>query len=387
MSDNKVATIHLGDVIYADIDSNEYLREIHDNLLYNYAAKMLNIFDQTSRPVDKIDALRFADLLSKSTHSTNSDQHKMWAQEIITLLCSIYPDDPAVSYYAGSVLTSTGNYQGRNLVAKDYQSGAVLDRMYSEYSKELLTIPAMPEFQFLRAQKQVYDHLTDQYFSYSGPTSMGKSFIMRMFLKSQVESGVEKNFALIVPTKALINEVTSKIINDLKENLKKYNYRLVTSAGALVLKEQHNFIFVLTPERLLYLLISNPDLELHYLFVDEAHKLSEVDSRGPFYYKVIDKLVERKNKPHVIFASPNIPNPEIYLRSIPDIETPEKWKLASSFSPVTQFKFLISFRQRSISMFNDYSRTLTKIAQFTGEISLDTILPLVSRDSDVFSVK
>ena len=73
MSDNKVATIHLGDVIYADIDSNEYLREIHDNLLYNYAAKMLNIFAQTSRPVDKIDALRFADLLSKSTHSTNSD--------------------------------------------------------------------------------------------------------------------------------------------------------------------------------------------------------------------------------------------------------------------------------------------------------------------------
>ncbi len=64
-----------------------------------------------------------------------------------------------------------------------------------------------------------------------------------MFLKSQVESGVEKNFALIVPTKALINEVTSKIINDLKENLKEYNYRLVTSAGALVLKEQHNFIF------------------------------------------------------------------------------------------------------------------------------------------------
>ena len=61
MSDNKVATIHLGDVIYADIDSNEYLREIHDNLLYNYAAKMLNIFDQTSRPVDRCPSIcRFA---------------------------------------------------------------------------------------------------------------------------------------------------------------------------------------------------------------------------------------------------------------------------------------------------------------------------------------
>ena len=160
----------------------------------------------------------------------------------------------------------------------------------------------MPEFQFLRAQKRVYDHLTDQFFSYSGFTSMGKSFIMRMFLKDQVESGVQKNFALVVPTKALINEVTSKVINDLKDNLKERNYRLVTSAGAIVLKEPHNFIFVLTPERLLYLLISNPQMPIHYLFIDEAHKLSSVDSRGPFYYKVIDKLLERTDKPHIIFA-------------------------------------------------------------------------------------
>lgn len=382
MNEHEVVTIHLGDAIYSDIDQNAYLKEIHENLLYNYAMKMLGSLGQFSKTVDKTDALRFADLLSKSTHSTNSDKHKMWAQEIITLLYSLYPDDPTVSFYAGSVLTSTGNYQGKNLVAKDYQSNTILDHVYTEYTKDLLTIPAMPEFQFLRSQKRVYDHLTDQYFSYSGPTSMGKSFIMRMFLKYQVESGVQKNFALIVPTKALINEVTSKVINDLKENLKERNYRLVTSAGAIVLKEKHNFIFVLTPERLLYLLISNPDIPIHYLFVDEAHKLSEIDSRSPFYYKVIDKLLEREEKPHIIFASPNIPNPEIYLKSIPDLEMSESRKLSSSFSPVTQFKFLISFGQRSISMFNDYSESLTKVAQFTGEINLNTILPLVSRNYD-----
>lgn len=382
MNENEVVTIHLGDAIYSDIDHNAYLKEIHNNLLYNYAMMMLGSIDRSSKPVDKTDALRFADLLSKSTHPTNSDKHKMWAQEIITLLYSIYPDDPTVAFYAGSVLTSTGNYQGKNLVAKDYQSSTILDHVYTEYTKDLLTIPAMPEFQFLRSQKRVYDHLSDQYFSYSGPTSMGKSFIMRMFLKDQVESGIQKNFALLVPTKALINEVTSKIINDLKENLKERNYRLVTSAGAIVLKEKHNFIFVLTPERLLYLLISNPDMPIHYLFVDEAHKLSEIDSRGPFYYKVIDKLLERTEKPHIIFASPNIPNPEIYLKSIPDLEMIEDRKLSSSFSPVTQFKFLISFGQRSISMFNDYSESLTKVAQFDGEINLNTILPLVSRNYD-----
>ena len=172
---------------------------------------MLGSIDRSSKPVDKTDALRFADLLSKSTHPTNSDKQKMWAQEIITLLYSIYPDDPTIAFYAGSVLTSTGNYQGKNLVAKDYQSSTILDHVYTEYTKDLLTIPAMPEFQFLRSQKRVYDHLSDQYFSYSGPTSMGKSFIMRMFLKDQVESGIQKNFALLVP----LLEVFLQIIDDL----------------------------------------------------------------------------------------------------------------------------------------------------------------------------
>lgn len=70
----------------------------------------------------------------------------------------------------------------------------------------------------------------------------------------------------------------------MKENLRERNYQLIPSADAIVLKEKHNFIFVLTPERLLYLLISNPDMPIHYLFVDESHKFSEIDSRGPFYY-------------------------------------------------------------------------------------------------------
>lgn len=191
-------------------------------------------------------------------------------------------------YWLGSVFSSAGNHQGLQIINSEYQDINVFEKIFEQFRNDYLTIPAAPEMKFFSAQKEAYDHLTDPCFSYSGPTSMGKSFIMRMFIKDEILHGAKKNYALIVPTKALINEVRSKIINDLEDNLKRCNYRVVTAASDIALEEKHNFIFVLTPERLLYLLISNPSLEVDYLFVDEAHKLSGKNSRGPFYYKVVD---------------------------------------------------------------------------------------------------
>jgi hypothetical protein len=262
---------------------------LYENILYNYSQQLFKI-DKIEMEVDIASALRFADILSKSVSTDKADKHKIWAQEIVALLHSLYPQDERIKNYMGSVLSNTGNYHGMSMMTPEYQPGTLLEKLYNGFNKEYLSIPAEPDSQFFRSQKEVYDHLSDPYFSYSGPTSMGKSFVLRMFIKKKIMDGSAMNFAVLVPTKALINEVTSKIINDLKEMLQEHNYRLVTSAGATVLKEDHNFIFVLTPERLLYLLISYPNIEIDYLFVDEAHKISAKDSRSTFYYKVVDML-------------------------------------------------------------------------------------------------
>ena len=95
----------------------------------------------------------------------------------------------------------------------------------------------------------------------------------------------------------------------------------MTAASDILLEKTHNFIFVMTPKRLLYLLISKPSFNLDYLFIDEAHKLLGKNSRAPFYYKVVDMLLQRTKKPHFIFASPNIPNPRVYLRMMTEAET------------------------------------------------------------------
>lgn len=188
--------------------------------------------------------------------------------------------------------------------------------------------------------------------------------------------GIHSNFAVIVPTKALINEVSSKIINDLKELLKEHNYRLITSAGALSLKEEHNFIFVLTPERLLYLLIGNPSINIDYLFIDEAHKISSKGSRSAFYYKVVDMLCRKEEKPHVIFASPNIPNPEIYLKLIPEAYNINEQKLTTSFAPVSQMKYLIDLPNKTIEVFNDNNKNFIEVAEIKREA---TVCELITR--------
>lgn len=206
---------NLGDAIFGDIDNNPFLNELYDDILYNYAITKFNLTDKRQmREIDVVSALRFADLLSKSTHAMNRDKHKMWAQEIIILLYSLYPDNPDVKFYAGSVFANTGNYQARRIIDSDFYGTTALERFFAEYQNDYLTIPAAPELRFFGAQKNAYDHLSDDHFSYSGPTSMGKSFLMRMYIKDQIQHGVKMNFALIVPTKALINEIYKQVIDE-----------------------------------------------------------------------------------------------------------------------------------------------------------------------------
>lgn len=368
----------LGDAIFVDIDSNEYLNEIHEKILLNYALRLFQLETKGKvKEFDLLDALRFADLLSKSNHQEASVRHKMWAQEIIVLLNELYPDNSLVKLYAGSVFSSVGNHRGLQKINADYKDISTFERVFAQYRSDYLTIPADTEKKFFSEQKLAYDHLDAPCFSYSGPTSMGKSFIMRMFIKDEIVlQGAQKNYALIVPTKALINEVRSSIINDLNDNLKKRNYRVVSAASDIALEEEHNYIFVLTPERLLYLLISRPELQIDYLFLDEAHKLSGKNSRGPFYYKVVDMLLKRPKKPHFIFASPNIPNPQVYLRLMNDvIEYNDESKLASTYSPVIQVKFLLDLLGQKVSVYNEHTQSVIKVADIkAANTSLKTML-------------
>jgi hypothetical protein len=163
----------LGYAIFTGLEKNEYLNEIYDALLHNDFLRLFCINDTAPKAVSTEDALRFADLLSKSVNTEQSERHRSLAQEIITLLDMLNPNDEEIQYVMGSVLSSTSNYLGLQHSVPDFQENNVFDRLSDEVNRDYLRIPSQKTGYFLRSQKAVYDHMTeDEYFSYSGPTSM-----------------------------------------------------------------------------------------------------------------------------------------------------------------------------------------------------------------------
>ncbi len=127
----------------------------------------------------------------------------------------------------------------------------------------------------------------------------------------------------------------------------------------------------MTPERMMYQLIEYPDIPVHYVFIDEAQNISKRDGRSAYYYQIANMLMQKETQPHIIFASPNIPNPDVYL-NVAATNTETK-SLSSMFTPVSQEKFLIDMNSGTYGYYNPLSVQLKTIGIFP-EMSLSMIV-------------
>lgn len=198
------------------------------------------------------------------------------------------------------VLLNCTNYYVLKKSPADIPNCDVIDRFIQEAKYLSLRIPFFEDKHFYESQKEIYEGIDEPAISYSAPTSMGKSFLMRLFMVNKIKNGFRGNFALIVPTKALINELDQKILEEIDPFVKTMDYRVVKTPNDMVLEGNHNFVFIMTPERLFHLLVMNPYLNLDYIFIDEAHKISKNEGRTAFYYKIASMLLQRDKRPHFI---------------------------------------------------------------------------------------
>ncbi|WP_438298442.1 DEAD/DEAH box helicase [Sporosarcina sp. FA15] len=147
--------------------------------------------------------------------------------------------------------------------------------------------------------------------SISAPTSVGKSFILLQIIKLQIEKNINNTIVYVVPTRSLIQQVQEDIQEMLLEH--KISNTYVTSVPVIPENTKGlNIVFVLTQERLQWLLTESSLFTPDIIFIDEAQKIGD-GTRGILLQQVIEEIRRRSDESKIIFSSPMTSNPEILL--------------------------------------------------------------------------
>lgn len=121
---------------------------------------------------------------------------------------------------------------------------------------------------------------------------MGKSFVIKAFLRCAIQNTPQENFIILVPSRALINQYAIELKSEMGALLETNNYKIVTNSNIaeLPINEQCNYVLILTPERLISYISQEKNPSIGFLFVDEAHKLAQTeDARSITTYTSIEK--------------------------------------------------------------------------------------------------
>lgn len=323
-----------------------YLNELTRKLEYKYAHNFLYQKDDILLSEKEFDdVLRFADILSRSSEAEGRNK----AYKIISIMYDAYKDDMQFQYYANAILTKLGNFISLNIAVEKPEAVDTIETALEKQIKQVYQKVPFNDLIFTDPQYKLFEAMKDSnHYSFSGPTSFGKSFIMDAFIQHIITErhGID-NIVVLVPTRALINQVSAR----LKRTILDKNYKvLVHPVVPMIYRNRMlKYVFVITPERLIAYLGEKKNPVINYMFVDEAHKIiAEKDSRAPLYYHAI-LLAERKSI-KLYFASPNIPNAYIFLQLF---EKSIDEQMIIKESPVAQNRFFIDYIEGNGRMFTE----------------------------------
>ncbi len=156
---------------------------------------------------------------------------------------------------------------------------------------------------FTPVQDNEYSNiLSNTVFTFSAPTSTGKSYLFRYLLKN-----IDYDVLIILPSRALIAEYI-------------YTIRQIVGDDVLVLQFIENInisytkrrIFIVTPERAEELFAQINQFNIQLILFDEA-QIVEEDIRGMRFDVIVRKCHRLLPNAKKIFAHPFVSNPEIQI--------------------------------------------------------------------------
>ena len=174
-------------------------------------------------------------------------------------------------------------------------------------------------------QKSLWDQLNaSDTLGISAPTSAGKSFVLQGYARACLSDGRAQSVAFIVPSRALINQVSDDVSEWLGEE--DVNVELITTPISRDTQLPARALYVLTQERLQLLQIAHEALKIDVMFVDEAQSLG-AGPRGVLLSSVIEESIRRNESMKLFFAGPNLSDPgnlaSMFGRAVLSVATQE----------------------------------------------------------------
>jgi len=285
--------------------------------------------------------------LASILSNSNDKEDLKSAYEIITRLIEVsFDDNPELYAAADIILARLGNFPGRTLLRSRYSleskpkvsTWLKLESIAREVEN---SIDEDDEFTLTDFQYELYEALSEEKsLSVSAPTSAGKSYILNLDLVRRLRRNGNQCIIYVVPTRALITEVSNRIRKSLaKAQLQGVVVRTAPFPVDMDLID-NGAVYVLTQERLISLI--NTDCNnfiIGSLVVDEAHEIQK-GKRGIVLQNAVDSVLRKFPNCSVLFASPLIKNPSYFLDLFNRNESGRYF--VEELSPVSQNILLLS---------------------------------------------
>src|SRR5712664_869932 len=243
-------------------------------------------------------------------------------REICNLILSRIGNFPARSLLheqTGSDSRSRDPFLNTEMLVREYEN-----KLQGTGSETVLTDFQVRLIRALEAKRAV---------SVSAPTSAGKSFTLEIELLRRLKDEDSYIAVFMVPTRALIRQVTFDLVNILREHGLKIPVLSAPTAPDEA-SQVKKLIYVLTQERLATLLMSGDGkLKVDAIIVDEAHEIGE-SNRGQTLERVLTLALARFPASRLFFSSPLRSNPDFLLRLFGREHDGEHF--VEHLSPVTQ---------------------------------------------------
>lgn len=337
----------LSDKIY---NNNEFIK------VYTQFCKDVTLISLNQKSKMSIDMAEIKKMIETAAiFSLATDKYKEIALKILNglLICNVSEEFITP---VKLILSRLGNFPTANLLKgyidfKKIETLSLLDfnlrmEIESKYKNNYLT----ENITLTDFQAELLKSLSKkESISFSAPTSAGKTYVLTEHVCRNLKRDKPVNVCIIVPTKALISQLFMDFSKKIEEeDIKGTNIFTTTSQLERLSDYKHsNNLFILTQERLQYLLYFDPTIKIKFdiLIVDEAQKIGD-DSRGVILETAILEVINQNPNAQIICSAPLAKNPERFST----ILNHKQKVIQSNLSPVPQFIYDVRIFRRKLQL-------------------------------------